>query len=244
MGGPPFLEVLLSGFFVTGTDTGVGKTLVASALAVGHVTRGRRVAVMKPIETGCDTAPQDAQTLLGLVSDSNDLNVNGTSFDIGRVCPYQFKMPASPEEASKAEGVEISPERIYRIYADLAASSDCIIVEGAGGLLVPVSATVDMAMMARQMRLPLVIVARAGLGTVNHSLLTVRMARILGLRVAAVVLVRSKEVDDPTESLNPEAIRRHGEVEVLGPLPFLAIYPPDRSTLRGLARTYLSSLLT
>jgi dethiobiotin synthetase len=94
------------------------------------------------------------------------------------------------------------------------------------------------------MALPLVIVARAGLGTVNHTLLTVRMARVLGFRVSAVVLVKSKEGDDPSEISNPEAIRRHGQVEVVGPLPYLPSYPPDQKTLRELAAGYLSSLLT
>jgi dethiobiotin synthetase len=234
----------LKGFFVTGTDTGVGKTLVASSLAAGFSERGKKVGVMKPIETGCEGDPQDALMLLRAISEAPDRDTPIANREIKRACPYTFRMPASPEEAARAEGVEISPESIYRVYADLAATSDCVIVEGAGGLLVPVSANTDMATMAKQMALPLVIVARAGLGTVNHTLLTVRMARVLGLRVSAVVLVKSKEGDDPSEISNPEAIRRHGQVEVVGPLPYLPSYPPDQKTLRELAAGYLSSLLT
>jgi dethiobiotin synthetase len=234
----------LKGYFITGTDTGVGKTLVASVLAAGLQKRGKNVGVMKPIETGCTGDPEDALTLIRAISSNPELDEYIVNFELKHTCPYQFKMPASPEEAARAEGIEIAPEFIYTVYDDLVEISDCVVVEGAGGLLVPITPTTDMATMARRMALPLIIVARAGLGTVNHTLLTVRMARVLGLRVRAVVLVRTKESKDPSEDSNPEAIRHYGEIEVLGPLPYLHPYPPAQKTLHELGDTYLSPLLT
>ena len=232
----------MKGYFVTGTDTGVGKTLVASVLAAGLHKRGKTVGVMKPLETGCHSDPEDAMTLIRAISSNPELDEFIVNFELKHTCPYQFKMPASPEEAARAEGIEIAPELIYSVYEDRVKSSDCVIIEGAGGLLVPITPTTDMATMARRMGLPLVIVGRAGLGTVNHTLLTLRMARVLGLRVRAVVLVRTREEPDPSEASNPDAIRRYGEIEVFGPLPFLRAYPPTQTTLHELGERYLSPL--
>jgi dethiobiotin synthetase len=232
----------VKGYFVTGTDTGVGKTLVASILAAGLNKRGKNVGVMKPIETGCTGDPEDALALIRAISSNPELDEYIVNFELKHTCPYQFKMPASPEEAARAEGIEITPELIYAVFNDRVETSDCVVVEGAGGLLVPITPTTDMAGMARQMNLPLVIVGRAGLGTVNHTLLTLRMARVLGLRVRAVVLVRTKDERDPSEDSNPEAIRRYGEVEVFGPLPFLKPYPAPQHVLHELGDRYLSPL--
>jgi dethiobiotin synthetase len=233
----------VKGYFVTGTDTGVGKTLVASMLAAGLSKRGKRVGVMKPIETGCTGDPEDALTLSRAISPHPELDEYIINLELKHICPYQFKIPASPEEAARAEGTEITPELIYAVYKERAQSSDCMVVEGAGGLLVPITSTLDMAGMARRMDLPLVIAGRAGLGTVNHTLLTLRMARVLGLRVRAVVLVRTREEKDPSEDSNPDAIRRYGEVEVFGPLPYLQRYPPDQKTLHRVGETFLLDLL-
>ena len=133
--------------------------------------------------------------------------------------PYRFHLPASPEVAARAEGATIDVARIAAAYAALAADADFTIVEGAGGLLVPVAPGLLMADLAARLGLPLLIVARASLGTVNHTLLTLEAARARGLPVAGVVLSRAVESAGADEATNPGAIARHGRVTILGVFP-------------------------
>ncbi len=196
--------------FVTATDTGAGKTTVALALIAAFRARGQVVAAMKPCETG---GGDDAERLRA---------ATGRALDPQLVCPFRFPLPASPEAAAHAAGGRVDVERIRDAAAALARDADVLLVEGAGGLLVPLGDGRNMADLARLLELPLVIVARASLGTVNHTLLTVEAARRRGLRVAGVVLSRALAAAGPDEPSNPEAIARHGDVRVFGTLPHLA----------------------
>jgi dethiobiotin synthetase len=174
------------GFFVTGTDTGVGKTFVSSALARRARQLGMSpVFAFKPVETGCTHELGDDQAALVAAA-------NGWQRGDLRG-PYQFTRPAAPRVAAEAEHALIDLERILAAY-DLGASAARLsIVEGAGGWRVPLTADVDMSGLARRLALPIIVVARATLGTINHTLLTVEAVERDGLSIAAVVLSRRDE---------------------------------------------------
>lgn len=206
------------GIFITGTDTGVGKTLVAAALAAHLKDRGRRVGVMKPIETGVVRARQnhsDAARLRAVV-ESEDA--------IGAICPYQFPLPLSPLAAAQAERTTIDPAAIRQVYRLLARDHEIMIVEGIGGAHVPIGKKTDMMDLIKRLRLPVVVVGRSGLGGINHALLTVEALRKRQLTVAALVLnatrpVRSQEAR-LQEKTTVEFLRRRAGVPVIGPLPY------------------------
>jgi dethiobiotin synthetase len=155
-------------FFVTGTDTGVGKTVVSTALTRALVARGLRVAVMKPIASGSDPTPRglrnsDALTLMAAANVPAPYEV---------VNPYCFHPPISPHIAAREAGVAIDLTLLRSRFDSLAAASDCVIVEGAGGWLAPISDTAAMADLAAALALPVLLVAGLRLGCLNHALLT------------------------------------------------------------------------
>lgn len=197
----------MNGLFVTATDTGVGKTWVACALVRAAVRRGLRVAVMKPCETGDG---DDGARLADAAA---------RALDPSLVRPYRFKLPASPEVAARAEGATVALAHLAEAFARLTTDADFTIVEGAGGLLVPVAPNALMADVAARLGLPLLVVARASLGTVNHTLLTLEAARARALPVAGVVLCRAVETAGPEEATNPGAIATWGRVPILGIFP-------------------------
>ncbi len=197
----------MSAFFVTGTDTGVGKTVVSCAIAAALCRRGMRVSVMKPCETG---EGDDAEQLIA---------ASGHPHNLKWVRPYAFRLPASPEVAAAHEGKSIELAPIVDAFHALSRDADVTLVEGAGGLLVPIAPSFLMADLARALSLPIVIVARPSLGTVNHTLLTIEAARARGLTILGVVFSRRAHAAGPDEETNPEAIRIHGQVQILGTLP-------------------------
>jgi dethiobiotin synthetase len=183
----------MGGLLVTGTDTGVGKTTVACALVAGLGDRGVRVAVWKPVETGWESeaaARSDAARLRAASARNDALDV---------VCPYRFRAPLAPAVAARAEGVAIDLERLEALYRQRLSSADVVVVESAGGLLVPLVARTTYADVARRLDLAVLIVAANRLGVVNHAALTARVARAAGLRVLGFVL------NDVTAAGRPEA---------------------------------------
>lgn len=176
----------MTGFFVTGTDTGVGKTHVTEALARCARTLGKKVFAFKPVETGCE---EIGDRLVG--SDMEALWKAAGSWQTGELRGvYHFRIPVAPLVAARAESVVIDMERIDRVYREGVAQSEVVLVEGAGGWRVPITETADVSSLARQTGLPVVIVSRATLGTINHTLLTVEAVERDGCRIAAVVLSR------------------------------------------------------
>lgn len=206
------------GIFITGTDTGVGKTLVAAALAAHLKDLGKHVGVMKPIETGVSRARQtlsDAARLRAVV-ESDDA--------IGAICPYQFPLPLSPLAAAQAERTTIDPGAIRQVYRLLACDHALMIVEGIGGVHVPIAKNTDMMDLMKKLRLPIVVVGRSGLGGINHALLTIEALRKRKLTVTALVLnatrpVRSQEAR-LQEKTTVEILRKQAGVPVIGPLPY------------------------
>jgi len=182
----------MPGLFVTGTDTDVGKTAVAAAIARQLVAAGRRVGVYKPVASGMTTATSDARRLW---------QAAGEPLTIEQVCPQAFSRPLSPPRAARAEGRCVDEQLLREGIEPWHAASDVVIVEGAGGLFSPAgeqSLNVDL---ARDLGLPLVIVDAARLGAIGRTLMAVTAARAVGLTVAAVVLSHTRACtgadDDP-----------------------------------------------
>jgi len=203
-----------SGFFVAATDTGVGKTVVTAAMALALRERGQSVGVFKPVQSGFDRDDPDGDTML--LRRWLELDVMPESLNVAA-----YSRPLAPLVAARFAGEEIRLGPIVERSQQLSKQYDAVLVEGAGGLLVPVGETWTIADLAVALDYPLIIVARAALGTVNHTLLTVRVARSLGLRVAGVVLNASSEGGDASNASNHDLIAEFGDVDVLGPLPWL-----------------------
>ena len=205
------------GLFVTGTDTGVGKTLVSVALLRLAQRRGLRPIPFKPAETGCDPHPADARALWLAAR---------PSVPEADVCLYALRLPAAPAQAAAAEGVRIDLQRIAQRAGVLAAAGRLLIVEGAGGLLVPYAAGVTCVEIAARLELPLLIVARTALGTVNHTALTLKEAARASLEVAGVILNRTTAAEGPHETGNAALITELTGQRPLGTVPWL---PPEQA---------------
>ncbi|MDH5680690.1 MAG: dethiobiotin synthase, partial [Spirochaetota bacterium] len=161
----------MPGLFITGTDTGVGKTIVTCGLGLSLKGMGYNVGVMKPIETGCEPDPQDALFLRTMLELSDPLET---------ICPIQLRAPLSPKVAAQQENVSISLQTMTDNYAKLSETKDIILVEGAGGLMVPVLDDLYMAHLAVILKIPVIIVAGNRLGGINHSLLSLHYAEAIG----------------------------------------------------------------
>lgn len=197
----------MRGLFVTGTDTGVGKTVLAAALVAALRAAGERVVAFKPALTGLDDPepgrPADHE-LLGAAA--------GT--DPAAVAPLRFGPPVSPHLAAELAGTTIDPPRLVAGARTASDGADALVVEGVGGLLVPLTLGYTVRDLAVDLELPVVVAARPGLGTISHSLLTVEAARAAGLDVRAVVLTPWPDEPSVMERSNREAIARLGGVEV------------------------------
>lgn len=198
---------MVDGVFVTGTGTEVGKTVVAAAIARTQAVEGKRVAVFKPAVTGLDEGTETDHALLRRAS--------GSSQSDEEIAPYRYGPPASPHLAAALAGEEIDPERLRQAARAAAKSADAIVCEGVGGLLVPLSPTYLVRDLATDLGYPLVVVAAPGLGTINHTLLTLEAARAADLEVATIVLTPWPEGPTEIETSNRETIAALGATEVL-----------------------------
>lgn len=206
------------GLFITGTDTGVGKTYVATAVAMRLRELGHKVGAYKPAVSGGVEGPNGSQW--------DDLEILsqaiGGDFPIERIGPQRFQAALAPPVAARLEGraVDSALLRAGALWWD--GLVDVLLVEGAGGLLSPLTEMESVADVARDMGYPLLIVARAELGTINHTLLTLEAARARGLYVAGVVLNHTTgDADDFTAKSNAEELAKRSHAPVLGVLPFL-----------------------
>jgi dethiobiotin synthetase len=194
----------LRGFFVTGTDTGVGKTFVTCALARHARTAGQRVFAFKPIETGCldvegRRVGADQELLAEAAGNWQDGLLRGL---------YRFSKPAAPLVAADEEGETVDLDVIAQVLRDGAQKADLVLVEGAGGWRVPITTTSDMSTLARRTGLPVIVVARAGLGTINHSLLTLEAVERDDLSLHALVLSQQPGDDPDFARSNAEQLNR------------------------------------
>jgi len=230
------------GVFITGTDTGVGKTIVTAGLISLFIDEGLDVGVMKPIETGClrrngRLVPRDA-TLLKEVSGSKD--------DLSLINPYQFSKPLAPLIASEIDHKEIELEKISSAYRRLKKNHDLIFVEGAGGLLVPLTRRSTNLDLIRKLDLPLIIVVGSRLGAVNHTLLTINWAKENGVKVIGILInhppFHSTLSKNLAEKTNPRLIRYFTEVPILGTIPHIPSIS-KRYNLRSFAIKALKGLI-
>jgi len=199
------------GLFVTGTDTGVGKTEVAAALVAWWRARGLDVGAMKPAQSGVeDGLPTDADRLREAAGGTDPAEL---------VCPYSLPAPLAPAVAARLAGVEISLAHVLACATELGRRHAALVVEGAGGLLVPLTDRETYADLAVALGMPVLVVARAGLGTVNHTALTCEALRARGLAVAGVVLNRASPATDPSEPHNEAEIERLTGARVLASIP-------------------------
>jgi dethiobiotin synthetase len=217
----------LRGVFVTGTDTEVGKSVVAAAVCAALAARGERVAAFKPVVTGLDEKPgefgRDHELLASVAS-------AGQSPD--EVAPYRFGPPVSPHLASELAGLKIEPAELVRAARGHDhRARDLLVCEGVGGLLVPITPGYLVRDLAVDLALPVVIAARPGLGTINHTLLTVEAARAGGLTVAGVVMTPWPDDPSPMERSNRATVERLSGVHVNG-LPHTT---PERLAETGTA---------
>ena len=198
----------MRGLFVTGTDTGVGKTVVAGAIAAALAARGDRVAAFKPVVTGLDEqAPRDWPHDPVLLAAAAGVTPEA-------VAPRRFGPAVSPHLAAELAGGAITLGELERAARAAAATADVLVAEGVGGLLVPLTPDETVRSLAVALGLPLVVAARPGLGTISHTLLTLEAARAAGLHVAAVVLTPWPERPAAMERSNAATIARLGEVDV------------------------------
>ncbi len=204
------------GLFVTGTDTDVGKTVIAAGLAGLFKEKGLKVGVMKPIQTG---AIKRKGKLVSLDIELM-IKTSGITKDMDILNPYCLEPPLAPLVASQITGVKIDIEKILAAYSKLKANYEFVIVEGAGGLLVPILSNYLMIDLIKDFDLPLLIVAKPSLGTINHTLLTIRQAQSQGIRVLGVVINRLKEDEAGiAEQTNPQVIEKISNVPILGIIP-------------------------
>jgi dethiobiotin synthetase len=200
------------GIFVMGTDTGVGKTVVAAAIALAARERGRDPAVLKPAQTGDDgTITGDAEFVAALIELQEPPDA---------ICPYRLRAPLAPSVAAGLEGRRLDPGVVGSAYNDLASRHDLVLVEAAGGALVPFSDGVDMAGLASLLGLPVVVAIRPGLGTLNHTLLTLEALHRRGLMVLGVVISGYPDEPGLDGLTNPRALARLTPVPLLGAIPF------------------------
>jgi dethiobiotin synthetase len=226
----------MCGFFITGTDTGVGKTLIAGSVARALALQGRRVGVMKPFESGCRregriVIPNDALFLRTMA---------GTQDDLALICPYALERPLAPAIAAHKQRVRIDLRKITAAFKRISTRYEITLVEGAGGIMVPINRNHLLIDVVRLLNLPLIVVARTGLGTINHTLLTIREALRAGIRVRGIILNKMTPEMDESEDTNPAFITRFTRMPILGQMPYIPVEKRrDLDYLAALAQSHI-----
>ncbi|MHB1515327.1 MAG: dethiobiotin synthase [Acidiferrobacteraceae bacterium] len=204
-----------TGFFITGTDTDVGKTLVTGALLHAYAQQGKKVVGMKPVAAGCErkSGSLRCDDVVQLQANSN------VAAPLNLVNPYSFAPPIAPHIAAVRSGAEIDLDHIISCFQALCAMADVVLVEGAGGLMVPLNARQDIADLAVMLDLPVILVVGMRLGCINHTLLTVQAIRQKNLQMAAWV---ANQIDPDMQSFdeNLQALETRLNVPLLGIVPY------------------------
>lgn len=209
---------MAKGFFITGTDTGVGKTIMAGAVIKALNFLGAKTCAMKPVESGCRREgdvliPYDGLYLKQVARMDEPITL---------ITPCCFESPLAPLPASEVERTVVDTEEIGNAFRVLSARYDAVVVEGLGGLMVPIKKDYYSIDLAGEFGLPLIVVARPGLGTINHVMLTVQFALKEGLSVAGIILNYSAPPENsPAEKTNPRVLSQISPVPVLGIFPYL-----------------------
>ena len=228
------------GIFITGTDTGVGKTYIATGLIRAMRHKGIRVCPMKPVETGCTArrgqlVPSDSIALM---------KASGADESVDAINPCRLRLPLAPSVAAEIEGVPVKPGKMLSSYRRLLARYDIIVVEGAGGIMVPLWKDYIFLDLVRDMQVPLIVVSRPGLGTINHTLLTIESARNRGIDVIGVIFNYTWKVKKGfAEKTNPHVIEKLGGTPVFGEVPYGALSSTrDNKLFNNLAEKIMAKL--
>ncbi|MCK4909591.1 MAG: dethiobiotin synthase [Planctomycetes bacterium] len=231
-------------YFITGTDTGVGKTVITAGLARILISKGYDVGIMKPITTGGKPKLEvrslksdknhSASRISNLVSPDVEFLVKATGITdpLHIISPIRLKHPLSPNLAAKLSRTRININKIWSAYRELQKRHEILLIEGIGGLMVPIKDNYFVADLVKRMGLPLIIVARPALGTINHTLLTIRYARSRKLKIKGFII----NYDRPyrvglAEKLGPKSISRISRVPCLGTIPYRAKLNPKNIPL-------------
>ncbi|MEN8143201.1 MAG: dethiobiotin synthase [Thermodesulfobacteriota bacterium] len=200
--------------FITATDTGVGKTTVCGLLLRFLLEHSIKAGYQKWASTGDRENPADLESCLQTAG----LKVDPTILELQ--VPYRFDFPASPHLSAELENREIDPEKIISAYQTMSADHEVLIVEGVGGLLVPLTRDLLLADLLAQLQIPTIIVARSGLGTLNHTLLTIESLRSRKIPLGGVIFTDGEDDNETLVVDNMKTIAKIGQVEVLGRLPY------------------------
>lgn len=215
----------MTGFFITGTDTGVGKTVVTACLLALFKKRGLNVGVMKPLETGVDAicsspANSDAKFLMESAAIEDDL---------AEVCPVRLKPAASPYQAAMIENQSIDLDKILSAYQTLSNRHPWMLVEGIGGLLTPIHKDYLVVDLIRDIGLPVILVCRYRLGTLNHSLLALDHLKRINLEVRGIIFNQTGDLN-PVETEQPALLKELSGTRLLGGVPFIEGLATDSFT--------------
>jgi dethiobiotin synthetase len=224
--------------FITGTDTAVGKTTVSCGIAAAATQAGWKVGVFKPSETGCPTGPD------GQLRPEDALRLRffaRNSLDTRTVCPYRFSAPLAPLVAARQESASVNVDTICDTHHAIASAHDVTLIEGAGGLLVPLAPSVTFADLAARLQAPLLVVVASRLGAINHALLTIRYAQRVGLRVLGYIVNFATQNTHLATQTNVEVL-----AEWLGPplgvVPYLGAIQSTEADWQRLAELFATIL--
>lgn len=229
-------KLMTKGIFITGTDTGVGKTVIAAGIIRALGRKGVKAGAMKPVETGCIDEGGNLVALDGTFL----RKIAGMDEPAEIVTPVRFSYPLAPMVAAELEGKSVDLDAVMRAYSMLITKYDFLVVEGAGGIMVPIKesggsmitglipSAFFMSDLIKSLDIPVVIVARAGLGTINHTLLTVMHAIGEGIEVLGVIINSNEPAGNTAaERTNPEVLRRICPVPILAAVPFVSTVDED-----------------
>ena len=241
---------MTKGIFITGTDTGVGKTVIAAGIIRALGRKGVKAGAMKPVETDCI---DEGGTLVA--RDGMFLRkIAGMDEPAEIVTPVRFLYPLSPMVAAELEGKSVDLDAVMHAYSMLITKYDFLVVEGAGGIMVPVKesggsmstglcpSTFFMSDLIKSLDLPVVVVSRAGLGTINHTLLTVMHAMGKGIEVRGVIINTNEPAGNTiAERTNPEVLRRICPVPILATVPFVS--PMHKDAVDNIANALYDQMI-
>ncbi len=211
--------------FITGTDTGVGKTMITAGLAAGFRKRGYKALAIKPYQTG----------LISGYDDADIYDFDGPQKEAReRINPVALDPPGAPWAASRVSGKPIDPELVLTSIMDLSKENDVLFIEGIGGLYVPITGDLLVIDMIKQLGCPIIIAARGRLGTINHSLLTIHAAEAAGIPILGIIFNGLTRGVDPVTDLNPEIVQNFCSLPVLGEIPVLLTIDLRRGSTKGL----------
>ncbi len=206
------------GFFITGTDTGVGKTVTTASLLALFQNQSLEVGVMKPIETGVDPeCNSSANSDIKFLLETGSLDQK-----IQEACPFQFKTAASPYQACLIENTEIDLNKIFMAYKTLSQKNHLVLVEGVGGVKVPIKKDYMVLDLIQDLKLPVILVCRYELGTLNHTLLTIEALKSKELTIAGLIFNQSSSSSlSKIEKQQPQLIEELSGEKILGNIPFI-----------------------